>query len=409
MKMRKKIFLMIACLFISGYISGPACGGESGRDISGTAAAHCGGIHSSARRKTGAVKPFHGCSSFYLRTPGFGVFGTNLDHSFKYGQLFANKRNVVKTGWEAGTTGKSARWTSKYGSLTFNLIGYQMAWAGMNEAGLVISTMQLLGKTKMPVPDQRPQLSGPFWVQYQLDNCATVNQVMAGDSRVRIAPNEQSHYLVCDKEGNCAVIEFLNGKTVYHTGRNLKVNALTNSIYEEALTAWRTKKKRVGESLFRFALVADELGKKQTFPDKQSLVDRAFRILSRVSRPDTAWSIVFANRELQVHFISRKNRRMRRIDLKKLDFSSETPVRMLDVHAALSGDISDRLAPYSHEAGFNQMRKAFHEFAPTIPDSSGDPAYSIECFDSPFPDAGRRQPRLSIRQHWRRQVLDAQL
>lgn len=41
--------------------------------------------------------------------------------------------------------------------------------------------------------------------------------------------DSRSHWLVCDSTGQCATVEFLKGKTVYHTGDELPVKALTNS------------------------------------------------------------------------------------------------------------------------------------------------------------------------------------
>jgi hypothetical protein len=64
------------------------------------------------------------------------VFGTNYDNQIWPGLLLVNQRDVAKTGWEAGSDGKYAHWTARYGSVTFVLAGVQMAWAGMNEAGL---------------------------------------------------------------------------------------------------------------------------------------------------------------------------------------------------------------------------------------------------------------------------------
>ena len=77
------------------------------------------------------------CTSFCLDNAGGAVFGSNYDNEIWEGLLFVNKRGVTKTGWEAGTTGRYARWTAEYGSVTFNLAGAQMAWAGMNEVGLI--------------------------------------------------------------------------------------------------------------------------------------------------------------------------------------------------------------------------------------------------------------------------------
>jgi hypothetical protein len=40
------------------------------------------------------------------------------------------------------------------------------------------------------------------------------------------------HFLMCDSSGTCAVVEFLEGETVFHT--------LTNSLYRESVRAWQT-------------------------------------------------------------------------------------------------------------------------------------------------------------------------
>ncbi len=95
----------------------------------------------------------HGCTSFSLNNADHGVFGTNLDESFTEGYLSINQRQVSQTGYEPNPAGEYAHWISRYGSLTFNLVGYQLPWAGMNEAGLTVSTMWL-AETKAPMQMQ---------------------------------------------------------------------------------------------------------------------------------------------------------------------------------------------------------------------------------------------------------------
>ncbi|MHC1769220.1 MAG: hypothetical protein AB9869_33885 [Verrucomicrobiia bacterium] len=94
----------------------------------------------------------------------------------------------------------------------------------MNEKGLAISTMAL-GETVNPVPDERPPLVSPLWMQHILDTCATVEDLMRSDGKVRIMETVD-HYLVCDREGNGATVEFLGGKMVCHTAGDLPVRAL---------------------------------------------------------------------------------------------------------------------------------------------------------------------------------------
>jgi len=82
-----------------------------------------------------APRPAEGaCTSFCLDNGGNAMFGANYDNEIWEGMLFGNKGGVTKTGYEAGTSGKYARWTAENGSVTFNLTGIQLAWEGMNEA-----------------------------------------------------------------------------------------------------------------------------------------------------------------------------------------------------------------------------------------------------------------------------------
>ncbi len=96
-----------------------------------------------------------------------------------------NKRNVTKTA-AAFPPEKPITWTSKYGNITFNQMGREFPYGGINEAGLVIEQMWL-DKTRYPVSDNRYGLSELQWIQYQLDNSATINDVIASDTLVRVS------------------------------------------------------------------------------------------------------------------------------------------------------------------------------------------------------------------------------
>ena len=78
------------------------------------------------------------------------------------------------------------------------------------------------------------------------------------------------------------------------------------------------------------------------------MVYYAFYILAAVSQGITCWSIVFDNRNMQVYFHTKMNPHMRRIDFSELDFSGDTPVRMLDANDPSTGDISLHFSEYSH-------------------------------------------------------------
>ena len=306
------------------------------------------------------------CTSFILDNNGFVVFGANLDLRIDEGLLFINKRNVAKTILEPGTTGEHAKWTSRYGSVTFNLVGYQFAWAGMNEAGLVISTM-FLDITENPAPDERPPLEPGLWVQYQLDNASTIEDVIASDSVVRIA-NNRDHYLVSDRTGSSAAIEFIEGKMVVHTDATMPVKTLTNNTYQESISSWQKnrwwmfwkllERRFWRSSLIRFEIAADRV-KSFNENGKDKAVNYAFDTLEKTrddaeSNP-TQWSIVFDTENLKIHFHTRTNPEIRSITLAMFDFSCTTSVGMLDIHQDLSGDISNDFTPYSHEVSLKHF------------------------------------------------------
>jgi penicillin V acylase-like amidase (Ntn superfamily) len=304
------------------------------------------------------------CTSFCLDNNGYPVHATNLEHDRVYkGLLYVNRRNLAKEGLDPGTTGEIARWTSKYGSITFNLVGYEYAWGGMNEAGLTISTMSLR-ESRGPSPDKRPPLHEPFYAQYLLDTCAKVEEVMDRDAEIRIQ-DPQSHFLVCDRTGECATVEFLKGRTVYHSGDDLPVKALTNNAYRDAVKAWR-KGRLSNQSLVRFGIAADRAQGFEPAGDEPA-VEYAFDTLAmadgdRTGGPSAQWSIVFDAERRLIHFRTKRTPQIRTIELAKIDFACDAEPLMLDIHGNLAGDISQDFEPYSHKRTVEHFVQFFEEW-----------------------------------------------
>lgn len=322
----------------------------------------------------------HACTSFCLLNNGYAVFGANYDHgkNLDEGLVFVNKRNLSKSYWEeSDSKSPHARWKSRYGSVTFNLVIGQSAWAGMNEAGLVISTMELLG-SRSPAPDERPWIYAGSWVQYLLDSYSTVDEVVASDSRIRIR-DYVDHYLVCDSGGNCAAIEFLDGRMVHHAGKSLPVRVLANNAYAEDLAEREKygKGKTRGDSaaitnpLLRRFVVGAERAEAFEPTDARAAVEYAFRTLADVSGrkvdgSPTQWSLVFDTENLRVFFRTRTHPEIRQINLRELDFSCKTSVRMLDINAKLAGDITRSLSAYSPERHFDHAMSAYRKWGQGI-------------------------------------------
>ena len=300
------------------------------------------------------------CTSFVLKANKTLLFGSNYDNDIWPGLLYVNKKNVTKTGWEAGTTGDISKWVSKYGSVTINAAGYQLAWAGMNEKGLVMSTMAL-GETKNPEPDQRPPLASPLWMQYIFDTCATVDELIATDNIVRIK-DTVDHYLACDASGDAAVIEFLDGKMVVHRQDSLPITALANRVYSECVSELKAgNPKNINRSKIRMAQIDKKL---LAFnPNgKTPPAAYAFEILDEVSSPPyTRWSLVFDIQNRIIHFKTYANRNDRSIDVKKIDYGCDTAAMMMDVHADLRGDITDAFKEIDPEYSLNHFIRFLKE------------------------------------------------
>ncbi|UCG91405.1 MAG: linear amide C-N hydrolase [candidate division WOR-3 bacterium] len=172
----------------------------------------------------------HTCTTFCFQYNNEWIYGRNYDWYIEHCLIVVNKRGVAKT---ALTQDNPAQWVSKYGSITFNQYGREFPLGGMNEAGLVIECMWL-EQTEYSRPDSRNGLSDLQWIQYQLDNFATVDDVIASDKTVRISVRSAAplHFLVCDRYGKAATIEFLGGRIAVHTGDDLSPTVLTNNTYE---------------------------------------------------------------------------------------------------------------------------------------------------------------------------------
>jgi hypothetical protein len=114
-------------------------------------------------------------------------------------------------------------------------------------------------------------------------------------------------------------------------------------------------------SLQRFITVADQLKEVESLPSAQK-IHYAFDILERVALDFNAWQIVFDPASLKVYFRTNQNPEIRRVDFDNLDFSCQTPVKMLDVHAPGSGDVSGEFELYNHKASLAHTVNFMEEY-----------------------------------------------
>lgn len=345
-------------------------------------------------------RPAESCSTFYLDGDR-PVFGKNYDWSIDVGLVVVNKRGLSKV---AMANKPPAAWTSRYGSVTFNQYGYGLPSGGMNEAGLVVELMWL-DDSEYPAPDSRPGLGTTQWIQYQLDNSATVDDVIASDSKIRIenGGSAKIHYLVADTKGGCAAVEFLDGKLVYHTRDSLPWTVLTNHTYASSVEYIRGFEgfggdRRVSQSKTSLGRFVNAAAMVTRFDESggESSVDYAFGILDRVAQGEsTKWSIVYDMRDATIHFRTFANAERRSITLADCDFDCDTPVRVLDINSSLSGDITGELVPYTYKLNRSIIKRAFDgtSFLKSVPSRARDDLAgyleSLECAGDSPPKADR--------------------
>jgi choloylglycine hydrolase len=279
------------------------------------------------------------CSTFCLVRDDEVLFGRNYDFEIGPGYAMTNRRGLQKTSM-AGTL----RWTSRYGSVTFNQWGREFPMDGMNDAGLVVALMWL-DETVYP-RDERPALRVLEWIQYQLDNYGSVADVLAHAEETRIGGGTPLHYLIADATGAAATIEYLNGGLVVHTGSSLPTANLTNDSYERSVAHLNRQRSMPSgaSSLDRFARTAMLM--RENAPTAS--VDRAFEILDRVvQRGSTRWSIVYDARRREISWITDMTRARKTLRMNALDLDCSAAPKMLDVHSRFAGDVTASMDDYS--------------------------------------------------------------
>jgi penicillin V acylase-like amidase (Ntn superfamily) len=292
------------------------------------------------------------CTTFCLDTHDDLVVGKNFDWVFGDALIVVNKRNVTKTAYP-WTGEQPAAWTSKYGSVTVNFLGREFPFNGMNEAGLFVGGMNL-SQTEYPALDSRPAMIALQWIQYQLDTAATVAEVISSDLEIRIINYQTgAHFFVCDSQGNCASIEYLDGVLVVHqtAQETMPVKVQANTVYAEDLDYWEKKELPPDRawSTGRFFTAAQMLEDYDSATSGPA-IDYTFTILSNLRWfVPTQWSIAYDVQHRRISFHTRDNGDIRYFDMSSFDFSCNTPVKVLDIQAELSGNVADDFIDYTYE------------------------------------------------------------
>ncbi|MBN1196267.1 MAG: linear amide C-N hydrolase [Candidatus Aminicenantes bacterium] len=316
------------------------------------------------------------CTVFVLKKENAVMVGKNLDWPVGEGCVLVNPGDVAKSALPGGE-GKHLTWRSRFGSVTFNLLGRGFPLGGMNEKGLVIEEANY-------TPSRYPRGPGPVvnefqWIQYHLDTCADTAEVLASLKRLRIVPIlARVHYLVCDAAGRAAVVEFIAGKVRVYTGDDLPVVVITNTSYDHSLKSLAIHQgfggtRAVGdgpESPERFVRAATWVRGLQSLPG-QLTPDRVFRILDNVAQQDTRWRIVYDPAGMVIRFHTLGKPTVRTIRIQDLDF--HRPMAVADIHT-----VPLRFQPFTPAANRKLLGRVFDQMVRLDLVDAGEAASLLE-------------------------------
>jgi penicillin V acylase-like amidase (Ntn superfamily) len=204
-----------------------------------------------------------------------------------------------------------------------------------------------------------------------LDTSANVQDAIWNAGRVSIPAVIKDHYFVCDQTGECAVLEYLQGELVVHSGAGLRYPALANTAYQNCMSRL-DRRLAVGGSP-EAILRGHSDGSFQRFARAALLSSRyskgsdelayAFASLDNVADSGTFWNIVFSLKERTAYIKTAAAPKVKSIDLKRFDPRCSLPALMLDINSPSSGDVSSQFHPYS----FKENAKSVAQFKPPIP------------------------------------------
>lgn len=298
---------------------------------------------------------------------GSVLVGRNMDfHKDLMTNLWKQPRGITR---DDGVDGELT-WTSRYGSViatAFDLISVD----GLNEAGLGGHILWLAESSYGERDKSRPALSQAIWLQYFLDNFATVAAAVDWIEKTNVQVVQMPdptggeppaiHLALDDASGDSAIVEYLDGRpNVFHS-RDYRVmtNSPTYDRQIELLTRWEGLG---GSDLLpgdtqaehRFARAAYYVSR---LPVPNSQLEAIAGMLSVIrnaaqpfripdpGKPDasqTIWQVVLDLTNKRYVYESTTRPNIVWVDLADLEFAENSPQQKLDLTGNLS--LEDGLA-----------------------------------------------------------------
>ncbi|GAT03643.1 linear amide C-N hydrolase [Mycolicibacterium fortuitum] len=304
---------------------------------------------------------------------GAVLVGRNMDfHKDLMTNLWKQPRGVKR---DDGVSGKLT-WTSKFGSVVATAFDITSV-DGMNEAGLAGHILWLAESTYGEPDASRTQLGQAIWLQYFLDNFATVAEAVAwiAQTDVQVVQMDDPtggarpglHLALDDASGDSAIVEYVDGKArVYHS-KSYKV--MTNSpTFDQQLELVKSFTGLGGDQPIPGSTVASDRFARASYyadrlPEPSSQVEAIasmFSVIRNAAQPfripdpgkpdasQTIWQVVLDLTNKRYVYESTTRPNIVWVDLADLDFSEGSAQLKLDligqlaVQGGIAGNVADK-------------------------------------------------------------------
>jgi penicillin V acylase-like amidase (Ntn superfamily) len=315
----------------------------------------------------------YACTRVMYKGPNNTIItGRSMDFSLEIpANLWIFPRGMQRNG-EVGLN--SIEWASIYGSVAAS------SWDistpdGMNEKGLMANLLWLV-ESEYPAFEKsgnRKGLAISAWAQYALDNFATVAEAVEAFSKEEFAivsdfiPGTDKfttvHLSLSDPTGDNAIFEYIGGKLVIHHDPSYVV--MTNDPPYERQLAINEYWKNIPGKVFlpgtvsssdRFVRAHFFINSIPQTDDTRISVAGVMSVVRNVSVPygfeiegfpnlsTTQWRVVADQKNLVYYFETAITPNTFWVDLKKIDFSENSPVRMLPLmnNETYAGEVSGK-------------------------------------------------------------------
>ena len=338
------------------------------------------------------------CTGLTLKAQdGAIVFGRTLE----WGSFDLHSRLVIvprghefKSVTPDGTAGR--RWSATYGAVGLDAVEKDFLVDGMNEKGLSVNVFYHPGYAEYPVydpADSARTLGSLDVAQYLLTTTASVEEVRKAIADVKVVGVVEPaigiappiHLIVTEPSGKAIVIEFTKGKVQVY---DAPLGVITNSpTYDWHMTNLRNyinlspvalPTKKIEDLNFaplgggsgmiglpgdftppsRFIRAVAFAKTARLTPDGQETMYEVFRILDNFNVPlgaaegeganktkgmrsATIWTTAYDTRNLVMQYHTMNDRRVRQLDMKKIDFAGLNEMVRLPLDKEKSQDILD--------------------------------------------------------------------